>query len=105
MISTLPKRRDNSIYVLNFGSWLLSTSTFSCFFFRFAFNHSVAYVAGSTIRGVSCELRIMMAFSPDNESAGSPSFFQVSIYASELKKLLKEKSCVLTICIHSDNVL
>jgi hypothetical protein len=35
-------------------------------------------------------LRIIIAFSIERLSAGSFSFFQVSIYASELRKFLNE---------------
>jgi hypothetical protein len=46
--------------------------------------------------GVCYELMIMIAFSVESESAGSPSFFQVSISASELRKFLKSNLFIFT---------
>ena len=53
------------------------------------------------IRGVLFVLRIMMAFSMERVSAGSPSFFQVSSYDSVLKKVLKLNSLSLIMDSHS----
>jgi len=82
----------SSMFVLNLGSWWLSTSRLSFCYLREFFIHSVAWVAGSMIRGVLIVFIIIIAFSMDRPSAGRPSFFQVSIYCSEDKKFLKLKS-------------
>jgi len=92
MMSILPKRIDNSMFVLNFGSRLLSTSIFSLDYLRLYFSHSDAYVAGSMTKGVLTLLVIITAFSIERSSAGRPSFFQVSNYCSVLKKFVNLKS-------------
>jgi len=55
----------------------------------------VACVAGSMMRGVLTEFRIMMAFSIDKLSAGNPSFLKVRSYASEARKVLMLNSSTL----------
>jgi len=82
--------------VLNLGSRLFSTSILSLDYLRLSLSHSVAWVAGSIIREVLTLLVIMTAFSMDRLSAGRPSFFQVSICCSVLKKLVN---------LNSDNLM
>ena len=73
MIRTFPNLIESSSWVLNFGSDWFKTSTVPLSVFKAFFSHSVACVVGSIISGVLIELRIMIAFSIDSSSAGSPS--------------------------------
>jgi hypothetical protein len=68
------------------------------------FSHSDAEVAGSMIKDVLTVFKIIIAFSIDRESAGRPSFFQVSNWDSVLKNVLKLNSWILTADSHSFTV-